>query len=240
MPLFHINFRNGVGTRADDACILFPDLDNAYLHVCATIPDAAQKILLKGEDPLACAFVIADTAGQTLMDVPFSEVLTRRDWRRERAPSRPAESPRSPRARALLARRIFTRSLGDSPIPHALVSLDFELMNMNDAGFALTGEAPERVLGQRVFDTFEGYQGPMSERLEAFYGLAARGLKARVTNLRYDMVGESGPIRFWSQALAWPILDDDGRVLAIVNCAVASPKPWADGKCTVMVGHEAA
>ncbi len=78
MPLFHINFRNGVGTRADDACILFPDLDNAYLHVCATIPDAAQKILLKGEDPLACAFVIADTAGQTLMDVPFSEVLTRR------------------------------------------------------------------------------------------------------------------------------------------------------------------
>ena len=152
---------------------------------------------------------------------------------------RPGEGARRPRSRAQMARDVFARTLGESPIPHALVSLDYELLSMNPAGFAMTGEAAERVLGRCVFETFEGYQGEMSERLQAFYRLAVRGLKARVSNLYYDLPNEDGEARrFWSQALAWPILDDHGRILAVVNCAVSSSKPWGDGQCAVNVGHD--
>lgn len=241
MPQFQVNFRNGVGQRTDSSRIAFVDLDNAYLHVCATIPDAAQELLLKGDDPLACAFEIADATGRTLMDVPFSEVLARRHWNRERAPWRPAEGVRSNRARNDLARDIFARTLGDSPIAHSLVGLDFELLNLNRAALAMTDESPERVLGKPIYECFEGYQGAMSRQLEAYFGLAVRGLKSRVSNLAYDRPsGAMSALQFWCEALAWPILDDDGRVLAVVSCAVASPRPWADGRCAVTVGHHAA
>lgn len=238
MPLFHLRFRSRRGARSDGAGMAFAGLEEAYLHVCATIPDAAQQLLIDGEDPLACAFDIADTSGRTLMEVPFTEVLSRDAWRRMRPPSRPAEGVRSQRARNQMARDLFAQTLNESPMPHALVSLDFELLSLNAAGFAMTGESAERVLGQRVFDSFEGYQGPMSSKLEAFYSLAVQGVKSRVTNLSYRLQTATGPdVTFWSSAMAWPVLDDDGRVLAVVNCAVASATPWADGKCVVTAGH---
>jgi PAS domain-containing protein len=238
MPVFQLRFRSRRGTRSDDAGIAFAGLEDAYLHVCSTIPDAAQQVLLDGDDPLACAFVISDAGGRTLMEVPFTEVLCRQQWGRAASARRPADALRSARERNRLARDLFARTLNDSPIPHALVSLDFELLSLNAAALAMTGETAERVLGQCVFDGFEGYRGAMSAKLEAFYGLAVRGLKSRATNLSYQPPMSCGAdAAFWVNAMAWPILDDHGRVLAVANCAVSSRTPWADGKCTVTAGH---
>lgn len=240
MPRFYLRFRSPLGERTDAAGIDFADLEDAYLSTCATIPDAAQEVLLQGADPLRCAYVIADAGGRTLMEVPFTEILPPHLWRRPDAPWRPAEGVRANRARIQLARDIFARTLSASPIPHALVSLDLELLSLNPAAFAMTGETAERVLGRPAFEAFEGYRA-LSSELEAFFRLAARGVKSSVTDLYYSPPARAGgEANFWCRALAWPIFDDDGRVLAVVNCASQSDKPWTGGRCAVTVGHEIA
>ncbi|MEA1831750.1 hypothetical protein U8607_06595 [Methylobacterium durans] len=80
MPHFFLHFRTPTNFHRDEEGSTFVDLDQAYLDVCEAIPDIAadmwrSSLRSPGEDPLECAFEIADSAGLILMNVPFLEIL---------------------------------------------------------------------------------------------------------------------------------------------------------------------
>lgn len=50
-------------------------LDQAYLDICAAIPDAVAELMRQRRDPFTYAFVLTDEAGAEIIEVPLSELL---------------------------------------------------------------------------------------------------------------------------------------------------------------------
>lgn len=75
MPLFFFHLRTPEGLDPDENGLMMPDLETAYLEACDSIPDMAADLVHKGLSPMPFSFVIADAAGETLMEVPFAERL---------------------------------------------------------------------------------------------------------------------------------------------------------------------
>lgn len=77
MPRFLIHFRSPDRVSLDQVGLEFPDLHAAYLDVYAAIPDKARSLLLEGQDPMLCSYLICDASGASLMIVPFTEILAK-------------------------------------------------------------------------------------------------------------------------------------------------------------------
>jgi len=91
MTLYHFHLRTAEGLERDEAGLIRPDLETAYLDACKTIPALMAELVGKGHDPSCCAFEITDAADQLLMEVPFLERVTK--GVRSRRPPPPVLSP---------------------------------------------------------------------------------------------------------------------------------------------------
>jgi hypothetical protein len=75
MPRFFFNFRDGKDVSPDDLGIECASIENAYLAAFQAATDIWRDRLAAQRNPLDCAFEIGDEAGNTLLVLPFQEVL---------------------------------------------------------------------------------------------------------------------------------------------------------------------
>lgn len=75
MPIFHLNLRDNGTLWPDQDGAEFASLDEAYLEAFAGAQEMWTPRLRDRKSPLSCAFEIADSAGNVLVTLPFSEVL---------------------------------------------------------------------------------------------------------------------------------------------------------------------
>ncbi|MGW8788733.1 DUF6894 family protein, partial [Heyndrickxia sporothermodurans] len=80
------------GLDPDEDGLVMADLETAYLQAYASIPDMAAELMQQGLNPMPYSFVIADAAGEALMEVPFAE-----RWRDPRRQPRPNQCARAHR-----------------------------------------------------------------------------------------------------------------------------------------------
>ena len=55
--------------------IAYVSIEEAYLDICAAIPNMIADLLRQRMNPFAYAFVLLNSAGTELLEVPFSELL---------------------------------------------------------------------------------------------------------------------------------------------------------------------
>lgn len=75
MSRFYFNFRQGASFSVDDEGCEFPSVEEAYLGAVAAAQDMWRELLIRREDPFACAFEVTDIKGRELFTLPFSELL---------------------------------------------------------------------------------------------------------------------------------------------------------------------
>lgn len=132
MPSFLFHFRSRTEVHPDDTGLECRDLHHAYLEVCRTIPDMARDLLVQGQDPLACSYVICDAKGVRLMEVPFAEVLSPEEWQIRRARQRPRVDFVSDRARNQLALTSFRQMFSALNVGCVLMTPELEIVEMNE------------------------------------------------------------------------------------------------------------
>jgi len=113
-----------------------------------------------------------------------------------------------------------------SPNAYVLLAPDLAILDANDAYLRLTGRRREEILGQRLHEAFAvDPQQPdavnVAELLESFDRVLERRVPDTIPVIRYSISRqtEHGPVfedRYWS-ATHTPLLDDDGRVSAILQ-----------------------
>ena len=119
MPVFGFHLRRRMVVEPDEVGIEFDDLHQAYLQACAAIPDTARDLLIAGEDPMICAYIIYDEKGRRLMEAPFTEILSLSEWRARRETRAPHGGVRSGQSRDGLALASFARIYHAVPIASA-------------------------------------------------------------------------------------------------------------------------
>ncbi|MDR7039785.1 hypothetical protein J2X36_004563 [Methylobacterium sp. BE186] len=85
MPWFYFHLRTPAGLELDDLGLELIGIEAAYLDACRTISTLTTDLLAKKVDPRLCSFEITDSAGQLLLELPFTEILDK-----DRRPSPPA------------------------------------------------------------------------------------------------------------------------------------------------------
>src|SRR5262245_244026 len=75
MPLFFFNFRDGKTFEADEVGLELPDLDAAYFEAFETAKEMWGEAIRSLRNPSRQQFEISDAKGNTLMVVPFKEVM---------------------------------------------------------------------------------------------------------------------------------------------------------------------
>ena len=75
MPRFFFDFSSGGTVVADDVGTEFPSLEEAYLDACRSALEMSFEKLRIRNDPNLDSVEILDAQGQSLMQVPFSDVL---------------------------------------------------------------------------------------------------------------------------------------------------------------------
>ena len=98
MSRFYFNFQQGTSFSIDEEGCEFPNVEDAYLGAVAAARDMWRELLIRREDPLACAFEVTDEKGRELFTLPFSELL-------DACRDRPAKPLPTPMAAALFVER---------------------------------------------------------------------------------------------------------------------------------------
>jgi len=75
MPRFFFDFSSGGTVVADDVGTEFPSLEDAYLDACQSALEISFEKLRIRSDPNLDSVEILDARRQSLMQVPFSDVL---------------------------------------------------------------------------------------------------------------------------------------------------------------------
>jgi uncharacterized protein DUF6894 len=75
MPRFFFHFTSQNQIGRDDIGTEFPSLEDAYLDACRAVAEISFEKLRAHDDPTNDEIEIADEAGRTLMNIPFSEIL---------------------------------------------------------------------------------------------------------------------------------------------------------------------
>jgi hypothetical protein len=75
MSRYFFNFRQSDVYSVDEEGCDFDDLDQAYLGAFRAAQEMWRELLIARQDPRQCAFDITDSAGTSLILLPFTEVL---------------------------------------------------------------------------------------------------------------------------------------------------------------------
>ena len=237
MQTFYLHFNDGRQTVPNDLGLEFANLEQAYLAVCAAIPEFAKELLVKRRDPLAASYIIVDAEGRILMTVPFSEVLSPSEWRLAKARRRPHGGPRSRRARDELALTSFRRMFGAVNAGCVLLTPEMHVAEMNEFGARHSHVDSEAIRGVSIFDIFAGLRGEPKTSFTKFMTIAQAGVVSEVIDLPYLVQDDNGQTaNGWWNARTWPIFDDDQNLLGFVEWAEPFTVPTRGGKTVVRVG----
>ena len=241
MPAFYVHFSDGRQSYPSELPIEFAGLEQAYLGVCAGIPEMAQELLIKRQDPLVASYTITDTHGRYLMTVPFTDVLSASEWRRVEARQRPHGGPRSTPARDDLALTSFRRMFGSANAGCVLLTPEMHIVEMNSFGARHSHVDAEAIRGLSIFETFHGLHGKPKTDFDRFMSLAQAGVVSEVVDLPYLVLDPNGEtMNGWWNARTWPIFDDDKHLLGFVEWAEPHIEPTNEGRTKVKVSKTVA
>jgi len=225
MPKYFFHLRVGAALEIDDAGLELVDSYQAYLEACRSLARRAEEMLAQGRDPLQCRFEIADAHHQRLFEIPFAELAL------ELRNSALAPNFVSAQTRRMRAERIFRSAFAQTHLPCLVLTPDFIIAGANDPYAAMTGIAQEEMVGRHLFEVFP--DNPNDPTADGVKNLTASLRRVRaltrhdVMNVqRYDVRDKDGlwQERYWQPA-NWPIVDDDGSVLALINHPTEVPAP---------------
>lgn len=235
MPVYKIHLRRRSTILPEDIGIAFPSLDDAYLEICRIIPDTARDLLIEGRDPLAASYIICDAKGRQLMEVPFDDVLSPREWRLRHARRRPYGGARSERARDDLALSSFRRIFDSVNVGCVLMTPELQVREMNAFGARHSHVDPEAIRDTSILDIFDLTGAPKAD-FTRFMLLAQAGAVSEVIDLPYLVLDEAGQTaNGWWNARIWPIFDDDDRLLGLVEWAEPFTRPTAQAGTLVRI-----
>lgn len=239
MPLFHFHYDDGRRSYEDTVGLEFENLEEAYLDICASIPETARDLLIERRDPLSPSYRIADAHGRTLMTVPFTDILAPSEWRIAKARRRPHGSPRSTKARDDLALTSFRRMFGGANAGCVLLTPEMHVAEMNAFGARHSHVDADAIRGASIFEIFSELRGQPKNDFDAFMSLAQAGVVSEVTDLPYLVLDADGQTAngFW-KARTWPVFDDDSNLLGFVEWAEPNTSPSFGGKTRVRIGHK--
>jgi PAS domain-containing protein len=230
MPKYFFHLRIGASLEIDDTGLELPDAYQAYLEACRSMPRLAENMLAQGRDPLQCRFEIADEHDQRLFEIPFAELaLELRD-------SALAPNFSSAQSRRRKAERIFRSAFAQAPFPCLVMTPDFLIAGANDPYAAATGIAQEAMIGRHLFEVFP--DNPNDPAADGVRNLTASLRRVRALTRhdvmklqRYDVRDKSGAWleKYW-HPVNWPIVDDDGSILALIHQVTEAPAPAPDKK----------
>lgn len=236
MPTFYIHFSDGRQTFPNDMGLEFDTLEQAYLGVCAGIPEMAHDLLVKRQDPMTAAYIIVDAKGRTLMTVPFTDVLSPSEWHLTKARRRPHGGPRSARARDDLALASFRQMFGAANAGCVLLTPEMHIVEMNEFGARHSHVDAEAIRGQSIFGIFSELRGEPRANFDKFMSLAQASAVSEVIDLSYLVLdGEGQTTNGWWTARTWPIFDDDHHLLGFVEWAEPHTTATRGGKTEVRV-----
>jgi hypothetical protein len=89
MPRYFFHLDTPRGLERDDIGLDFAGPDDAYLEACRAIPELTADILRDRGRPTDCTFLIADEAGDILLQIPFTELVAGRARANASALARP-------------------------------------------------------------------------------------------------------------------------------------------------------
>lgn len=72
---FLLHIKTPAGIRRAIAPVQFPDLASAHHNVREDIPELAAELLRSGVNPMLCAYLICNTEGALLLEVPFTDLV---------------------------------------------------------------------------------------------------------------------------------------------------------------------
>ena len=170
-------------------------------------------------------FEIADEHRQRLFEIPFAELAL------EVRNSALAPNFLCAETRRMKAERIFRSAFAQAHHPCLVMTPDFIIVGANDPYTAATGMAQEAIVGRHLFEVFP--DNPHDHSADGVRNLSASLKRVRALTRhdvmalqRYDVCDRSGIWRekYWHPA-NWPIVDDDGTVLALVHQVTEAPAP---------------
>ncbi len=225
MPKYFFHLRVGASLEIDDSGLELSDSYQAYLEACRSMPRLAEDMLAQGRDPLQCRFEIADERNQRLFEIPFAELAL------ELNSSPLGPNFVSPQSRRRKAERIFRSAFAQAHFPCLVMTPDFIIAGANDPYAMATGVAQEAMAGRNLFEVFP--DNPNDPDADGVKNLTASLKRARALTRhdvmklqRYDVRDKNGvwQEKYWQPA-NWPIVDDDGSILALAHQAVEVPAP---------------
>jgi PAS domain-containing protein len=225
MQRYFFHLRVGAILEMDDIGLELPDAYQAYLEACRNLAHRAEEMLEQGRDPLQCRFEIADEHHQRLFEIPFAELAL------ELRNSALAPNFVSAQSRRMRAERIFRSAFAQTHLPCLVLTPDFFIVGANDPYAATTGVSQEAMTGRHLFEVFP--DNPNDPAADGVKNLTASLRRARALTRhdvmkvqRYDVQDRDGvwQERYW-QPSNWPIVDDDGSVLALINNPTEVPAP---------------
>lgn len=225
MPRYFFHLRVGAALEMDDIGLELPDAYQAYMEACRTLARRAEEMLEQGRDPLQCRFEISDEHHQRLFEIPFAELAL------ELRNSALAPNFVSAQNRRMRAERIFRSAFAQTHFPCLVMTPDFVIVGANDPYAAITGVAQEAMTGRPMFEVFP--DNPNDPAADGVRNLTASLRRARALTRhdvmklqRYDVRDRDGvwQERYW-HPVNWPIVDDDGTVLALIHHATEAPAP---------------
>lgn len=235
MPNFKFHLRQRGGVDPDDEGIECSDIHDAYLKACEAIPDMARDMLIQGRDPLECSYILCDSAGARLMEVPFAEILSPSEWRLRRARRRPHGLPRSGQARDELALTSFRRMFANVNVGCVLLTPDLQVREINAFGARHSHVDPEAIRNTSILDVFD-LSGEPKDNFGKFWALAQLAVVSELIDMPYLVLDKEGQTaNGWWNARVWPILDDDDHLLGLVEWAEPFTTPTAKGKTVVRI-----
>lgn len=236
MPVLRFHLRRRKLVEPDEVGLPYPDLHQAYLAACRAIPTTAHEELTEGRNPLACAFLICDEKGRQLLEVGFDEILSPSEWRTPRR-RRPHEGVRSRRRRDDLALSTFRRMFSSLNVGCVLMTPELQVVEMNDFGARHSHVDPEAIRNTSILDIFD-LSGAPKRDFGKFMRAAQEGVTSEIIDMPYLVLDEHGATADgWWNARTWPIHDDDGRVLGLVEWAEPFTRPSNGGTTLLRVSR---
>lgn len=129
---------------------------------------------------------------------------------------------RTPDAQERNVNLIYRGVFADSPSAYLVLTPDLQIMNGNDAYLEATGQTREEVVDRFVFDVFpDNPDDPnatgMQNLMASFDRARFQRRRDRLPLQRYDVCRNGiWQRKFWYPS-NWPILDDDGSVIAVIH-----------------------